>query len=45
MKRPWRCRFGWHKWRRRFTDDNQRYVACARCGMATDDGQGGFFVS
>ena len=36
MKRSWRCRLGWHQWQKAFTEDNKQYVACRRCGKATD---------
>ena len=36
-RRSWRCRLGWHHWRKAFTDDNEVYVACRRCGKEADD--------
>jgi hypothetical protein len=31
--RPLSCRLNlWHRWRRCFTEDGGRYIACARCG-------------
>ena len=29
---PWRCRFGMHKFVFVYTEDNQRYQRCVRCG-------------
>jgi len=29
--RPLRCLIGRHKWRTQYTEDRQRYIACARC--------------
>jgi hypothetical protein len=31
--KPWRCRFGMHKYVFVWTDDNQRYRRCRRCGQ------------
>jgi hypothetical protein len=32
MRRPWRCRFGWHRFETRYaTDGTGRYLACRRC--------------
>lgn len=32
------CRFGWHKWVTRSTEDGTRYRQCARCGKDADPG-------
>ena len=31
-KKSWRCRFGLHKFVFMWTEDNQRYRRCRRCG-------------
>jgi hypothetical protein len=38
MKRSLRCRLGWHQWRLAFTPDNEKYLACARCGKEGEPG-------
>jgi hypothetical protein len=38
MKRPMRCRLGWHRWRLAFTADNEKYIACSRCGKEGEPG-------
>jgi hypothetical protein len=30
--KPWRCRFGIHKFVVFYNEDNQRYGRCRRCG-------------
>jgi hypothetical protein len=32
MKRPLRCTLNWHHWVTKFNEDNEKYVACSRCG-------------
>jgi len=37
VRRPLRCRLGWHKWVRRSTSDGtSRYLGCRRCPKETD---------
>jgi hypothetical protein len=34
--KPLICRFGWHKWARRSTEDGSPYMECARCQTVDD---------
>jgi hypothetical protein len=36
MKKSWRCRVGWHTWRKALTPDNEKYLECKRCGKEED---------
>lgn len=37
MKKPLRCRFGWHHWVTRYSSDGtSRYLKCERCPKETD---------
>jgi hypothetical protein len=37
MRRPIRCRLGWHKWVTRYSSDGtSRYLKCQRCPKETD---------
>lgn len=39
MAKPLACRFGWHKWVRRSTEDGGSFEQCARCGKDYDQGK------
>lgn len=36
MRKPLRCRVGWHKWAQRYTDQHLQYLECGRCRKQTD---------
>ena len=37
VKKPIRCRLGWHSWIPRYSEDGtSRYVGCRRCSKETD---------
>ena len=36
MRKPLRCRVGWHKWAHRYTDEHLRYLVCTRCQKQGD---------
>jgi hypothetical protein len=37
IRKPFRCRLGWHKWARCSTSDgSSRYLRCRRCSKETD---------
>lgn len=40
MAKRLRCLIGMHEWRRRMTEDNQPYRACAHCGVEDVRGDG-----
>lgn len=39
--KPWRCRFGLHKFVVMWNEDNQRYSRCRRCGKDYPGSTGG----
>jgi hypothetical protein len=36
MRRPLRCKVGWHRWTHRYTDEHLRYLECTRCRKQGD---------
>ena len=36
MRKPLRCRLGWHKWAKRYNDQGLRYPVCSRCKKEGD---------
>ena len=40
MGKQLRCLLGWHKWKRRTTEDNKPYRACVHCGVEDVSGDG-----
>ena len=40
MKKPWKCRLGWHSWVRRHDTPDPSAQVCLRCGQHTQVGGG-----
>ncbi|MDH2413121.1 hypothetical protein [Nocardioides sp. CER19] len=39
MRKPLRCRIGWHKWVTRYSDDGTaHYLRCRRCSKEDHEG-------
>jgi hypothetical protein len=37
MKKPLRCRIGWHRWNKRYSSDGtSAYLQCQRCPKISD---------